>query len=590
MIMMIEGTNESSNHAAEVACIVAVMSAAKYNKRTLLIQLTDVAEENTENLLIGKKKAETEVKLGKYQLEDKGIDALIRRAVSSRLTEDGFDATCTQMLSYRHMLDVAGITKKEDFELNLSTKEIATILKNAKKVYNNVVILLNGKNTTIMQEVLELADVYITCFSQKPVVEEYNAFEGIRSLKVITDYDSASAYSAMVLKKQFKERKIYLIPHNSGYRDACISGTLLTYLLKNINNTHEDDNYFFAKHCVELIEGIMDKEDWSVELPDPVELQDDGWEAEETEKPLTKVSPEQFYVEEYEEKRGIFGFGKKKMKTRVVLDGTQKQPADDTKPECKKKRGASKSKGRLLSKKEMKQILEEELGSTPDMEQDEPMEDSYAAGEEDFNPEEYIAVGIATDELVAEMAAQELEEEFYDQEDEPVQEDQASERKKLFSDSWFCPACGAENVGKFCSECGAKQPKEEQPQEDAKEPDAGESNWICPECGAQNVGKFCSECGAKHEAVKMAAKKAPQQKKAQEAAPAEEDTLKHLEKQYMDEVERIDGSVVTLPTKGKTAKDKKEAERTDEKWVCPVCGELAKGRYCEECGYEVVAR
>ncbi len=54
---------------------------------------------------------------------------------------------------------------------------------------------------------------------------------------------------------------------------------------------------------------------------------------------------------------------------------------------------------------------------------------------------------------------------------------------KAAADAWTC-ACGAENTGKFCSECGAAKPA-----------DAGE--WICPACGKKNSGKFCSECGAK---------------------------------------------------------------------------------------------
>ena len=46
--------------------------------------------------------------------------------------------------------------------------------------------------------------------------------------------------------------------------------------------------------------------------------------------------------------------------------------------------------------------------------------------------------------------------------------------------AWKC-SCGAENTGKFCTQCGAAKP---------------EDGWKCP-CGAVNKGKFCSECGAK---------------------------------------------------------------------------------------------
>ena len=47
--------------------------------------------------------------------------------------------------------------------------------------------------------------------------------------------------------------------------------------------------------------------------------------------------------------------------------------------------------------------------------------------------------------------------------------------------AWKC-ACGAENTGKFCMECGKPKPEE---------------SWKCPQCGTENRGKFCSECGAK---------------------------------------------------------------------------------------------
>ncbi len=48
---------------------------------------------------------------------------------------------------------------------------------------------------------------------------------------------------------------------------------------------------------------------------------------------------------------------------------------------------------------------------------------------------------------------------------------------------WTC-TCGAENQGKFCTNCGSPRP-------------VTKTAWFCGECGTKNEGKFCMECGAK---------------------------------------------------------------------------------------------
>lgn len=66
-----------------------------------------------------------------------------------------------------------------------------------------------------------------------------------------------------------------------------------------------------------------------------------------------------------------------------------------------------------------------------------------------------------------------------------AKEEQAA-AKQTAPASWKC-ACGAENTGAFCSECGSRKPE-------------APTSWTCS-CGHVNKGKFCTACGSKRPAV-----------------------------------------------------------------------------------------
>ena len=128
----------------------------------------------------------------------------------------------------------------------------------------------------------------------------------------------------------------------------------------------------------------------------------------------------------------------------------------------------------------------------------------------------------------------------------PAEGEQAASGASKASAGWTCPECGkAGNTGKFCSDCGAKQPAPEAPASDAgwtcpecgkkgnsgkfcadcgaKKP-ASDAGWTCPECGKKgNTGAFCAECGAKKPGAQAAAQAAPAPRKAIETAYSKTD-------------------------------------------------------------------
>jgi len=68
---------------------------------------------------------------------------------------------------------------------------------------------------------------------------------------------------------------------------------------------------------------------------------------------------------------------------------------------------------------------------------------------------------------------------FYDMAAQQKQQQQQQQQAAANAGGWTC-ACGTENSGKFCQNCGAKKPE----------------GWKCS-CGAENSGNFCQNCGAK---------------------------------------------------------------------------------------------
>ena len=61
---------------------------------------------------------------------------------------------------------------------------------------------------------------------------------------------------------------------------------------------------------------------------------------------------------------------------------------------------------------------------------------------------------------------------------------------------WKCSACGTENSGNFCSECGSVKPGYVPGNKQAHNvSDDTDGKWRCKVCGTTNTDSKCSFCG-----------------------------------------------------------------------------------------------
>lgn len=481
MIVMVQGTHRSQNCSAHTFAMCGAMSALKLNKKTLMLQLTPAGSTDAEQLLIGKALNETTInttsQIEVYRIDDRGIDALMRRATSSKLGKEHFSSSCRALMEKsENLLDIAAVTGKEDFEATLDAKEISIILKYAAEVYDNIFVLLDGRDSAKMKEILQMADSYITCISQSPQKETWNIKEDAREIKVITKYDSFSTFTTNYLKKLYKTTSLFPLPYNTAYRDAYIRGFLLDYILGNINDKPEDDNYGFM-HAVETIAlAVLGKD---VKENDITLVEPNTLPKRVSKRTLQPV--EEFSTRKVEKKVGLFK--KKKMETVVLGHEPEDYLEED-----------------YLEEDYMEETLEEELEQYLDEEeiQEEIVE---VPPVKEIKVSNSLAKQKAAKEEISEIeqvkeSTKKVSSRKTSSKKMPVveikQEISPTKPKVLrspnaepSSDTWKCPECDCENTGKYCEECGTKKPEVKK-------------EWYCPECGTKNTRKFCSSCGYKH--------------------------------------------------------------------------------------------
>jgi hypothetical protein len=532
---MVQGSYVSENEATAIAASIAVTAAMNNNHKTLLMQLTDNKSTSALTILKGKEIAENTItELGTYQIEDKGIDALLRRASSIKLVKETFDSSTEPMLSYENYLDVADITKKNDFIKTLSVNGMKNILKYANDVYGMIIIILDGKNDQVMAEMLSLCDAYVTCVRQSPAPHALNTIDGKKSYYAVADFDSHSRYNLQFLKKIYNSNDLYTIPYNSEYHDAVISGTLLKFMLKNNTPEKEDDNSKLREAIMDLTEAVINDKVTADQMAlEKFENENFVRDDDEKDAELTEVS--NFEIETVTTTKGHF---LKKAVEEEVLH------IDDDAPKKKSKRRP------FFRKKDAfdEQIREENR----DPFVDEIKVDEDILTEEETGPGEMDAMQPDSEPEPAFEETEAYEEEPHIEEP-PVEEPPAKKKK--------------ERRGLF----GRKK----------KRADAAEYDFLVPDEDAfeENAKMMDEETRFKEEEAAYL--------RGEEIDDIQEEPLTKKTPVYTEEApvyqayEKIDAEVLKEePVKIKTIR----TIRTADSWVCPECSTENTGKFCQECG------
>lgn len=370
MIVVFHGTKLGKHGAAAAMVAIGSMEAFRTNKKVILMSFcSSDPKNNIENLAnrqveVDEKTQSTIAALEGIEYDDSGVDALVRRAETGKLMAEHFDNAISPMIRTKNGLDLCNTTKDDGFEDNIDSHfDVArTILGKANTIYDYVFVLADPDNKSLTQQLDRLADKVVCVVRQGHVDKtlpflfeqtgldkvdkrgnstEEKAGDGRKKLIfLVADYEEKSAYNIRVMKKQYGNATICIIPHNVKYRDASSDGVLVRFASRNakINKNPGDYNYSFSIAINKLLDTIAgydelkqaEKEEEETADLEAAKLHDKKKQAK-AKKKLDTVEPEQVVVEEKQEKKGLFG--KPKTYESAVINMGQNAPADEETPE-----------------------------------------------------------------------------------------------------------------------------------------------------------------------------------------------------------------------------------------------------------------
>lgn len=259
MVIGVIGSTLNRNHRVEALCSIATASSISFKQKSLIISLCnrDGQEVLCEDLLVGKQLDTNNVLALSNTFSDTGIDALLSRVESERITQDTFDTCCLQTLKGIYTMDIATATSKTSLEEELISKiqDVQNLFESAQNVYDILYVLLPHNNPRLTKKLYPLLDKVVVCVNQG-LKEDILGPTKKTGYVLVTDYDNASQFSTKYLGKQYGY-PTYALKHNALFKDACTTNNLLKFFLLNEKIDQSDDNYDLMHNLMKLAETMV---------------------------------------------------------------------------------------------------------------------------------------------------------------------------------------------------------------------------------------------------------------------------------------------------------------------------------------------
>ncbi len=246
---------------------MAIMSSLMYNFRTVSFQ-SAFSNNYLDQTFLGSKRARPPVVSEEFTAYGgKGIDGVINSLeMSSYISENINDYTVEVMKNLNYYIPSTKRSNEQVFNMRLA-RSLPELLKTCGDNFDITFIDHHGLDDGISRTILDEADLCVINLSQNPELITYAKEKSKKinltcnSMYIIGRYDESNKYTESTIAKRLEvpRQDIGVIPYNSEFMDAVLSGNTKEFLRANMHCTRKSPNYQFMQETKDLTYKLMTK-------------------------------------------------------------------------------------------------------------------------------------------------------------------------------------------------------------------------------------------------------------------------------------------------------------------------------------------